>query len=81
MKVKSNTDAIAQKKRWKMLLFQPAESLQQMVDDNEDVNVECHFCDKNYKFTPSELRNCWSKQPNKKFKKVSKKSIDFSIDL
>ena len=31
------------------------ESLQQMVDDNEDVNVECHFCDKNYKFTPSEI--------------------------
>lgn len=31
------------------------ESLQQMVNDNEDVNVECHFCDKNYKFTPSEI--------------------------
>lgn len=26
-----------------------------MVNDNEDVNVECHFCDKNYKFTPSEI--------------------------
>lgn len=32
------------------------ESLQQMVNDNEDVNVECHFCDKNYKFTPSEIK-------------------------
>ena len=27
-----------------------------MVDDNEDVNVECHFCDKNYKFTPDEIK-------------------------
>ena len=32
------------------------QSLEQMIDDNEDVNVECHFCDKNYKFTPSEIR-------------------------
>ena len=32
------------------------ESLQQMVDDDEDVNVECHFCDKNYTFTPKEIQ-------------------------
>lgn len=32
------------------------QSLEQMIEDNEDVNVECHFCDKNYKFTPSEIR-------------------------
>ena len=32
------------------------QSLEQMIDDNEDVNVECHFCDKNYKFTPSEIK-------------------------
>ena len=32
------------------------QSLEQMIEDNEDVNVECHFCDKNYKFTPSEIK-------------------------
>ena len=32
------------------------QSLEQMIEDNENVNVECHFCDKNYKFTPSEIR-------------------------
>jgi len=32
------------------------QSLEQMIEDNENVNVECHFCDKNYKFTPSEIK-------------------------
>ena len=27
-----------------------------MIDDDEDVNVECHFCDKNYTFTPQEIQ-------------------------
>lgn len=31
------------------------ESLKEMAESNEDTSVECHFCDKVYKFTPSEI--------------------------
>ncbi len=31
------------------------ESLRDMIDKGEDVNVECHFCNKNYVFTPNDI--------------------------
>jgi len=33
------------------------ESLQEMADSDEDISVECHFCDKVYTFTPQEIKN------------------------
>lgn len=32
------------------------DSLKEMVDENEDISVECHFCDKTYTFTPDEIQ-------------------------
>lgn len=32
------------------------DSLEEMVKDNEDISVECHFCDKVYKFTPDDIK-------------------------
>jgi molecular chaperone Hsp33 len=32
------------------------ESLEEMAQSNEDTNVECHFCDKIYKFSPDDIR-------------------------
>lgn len=30
--------------------------LQEMVDDGETIEVKCHFCEKDYRFTPEELQ-------------------------
>lgn len=32
------------------------QSLEQMIADGENVNVECHFCDKSYTFTPADIK-------------------------
>lgn len=32
------------------------ETLQEMVDSGENAEVECHFCDKKYVFTPDEIK-------------------------
>lgn len=32
------------------------QSLQEMADSGEDTQVECHFCDKRYVFTPSDIK-------------------------
>lgn len=32
------------------------ESLEEMVDSGEDTEVECHFCDKKYVFTPDDIK-------------------------
>lgn len=32
------------------------EALQEMIDSGDDTKVECHFCSKNYSFTPNELK-------------------------
>lgn len=31
------------------------ESLKEMAEENNDITVECHFCDKTYVFTPKEI--------------------------
>lgn len=31
------------------------ESLKEMAEENKDITVECHFCDKTYVFTPKEI--------------------------
>lgn len=31
------------------------DSLSEIIDDGEDIDVSCHFCGKKYKFTPQEL--------------------------
>lgn len=33
------------------------ESLEEMIEAGENVNVECHFCDKSYTFTPDDIKN------------------------
>jgi len=30
--------------------------IQEMIDDNEPIEVNCQFCDKHYIFTPEELK-------------------------
>ena len=32
------------------------ESLEEMIEAGENVNVECHFCDKSYTFTPDDIK-------------------------
>ena len=32
------------------------ELLQEMIDDGEDIHVNCHFCNKDYTFTVDELK-------------------------
>ena len=39
----------------KVLISTGADELQSMIDDGEDIEVKCHFCNKAYKFTPDEL--------------------------
>ncbi|MCR5255437.1 MAG: Hsp33 family molecular chaperone HslO [Acetatifactor sp.] len=39
----------------KALISIGQKDLQQMIDDNEGITVECHFCDKVYKFTTEDL--------------------------
>lgn len=37
------------------------DSLQEMVDENEEVNVECHFCEKSYAFAPADIETLINK--------------------
>jgi molecular chaperone Hsp33 len=32
-----------------------------MIDDGEDIEVNCHFCNTNYKFTVDELKDILKK--------------------
>lgn len=41
----------------KALISTGMDSLKEMADSNEDTVVECHFCDKAYKFTPNDIKN------------------------
>lgn len=40
----------------KALISIGAKQMQEMIDDGEDIEVNCHFCNKNYKFTVEELK-------------------------
>ncbi len=40
----------------KALLTTGEDTLLEMAESGEDTSVECHFCDKVYKFTPDEIR-------------------------
>ena len=37
------------------------EEIQKMIDDNEDIEVNCHFCNTHYKFTVDELKEIYTK--------------------
>lgn len=39
------------------LLSSGREALQEMIDSGEDTEVNCHFCDKKYIFTPKDIKN------------------------
>ena len=41
----------------KALLTTGEDTLLEMAESGEDTSVECHFCDKVYKFTPDEIRS------------------------
>ena len=41
----------------KALISTGMESLKEMAESNEDTVVECHFCEKSYKFTPDDIKN------------------------
>lgn len=38
------------------LISMGRESLQEIIDSNENAEVECHFCDKKYIFTPDDIK-------------------------
>ena len=38
------------------ILSTGVENLKEMAESDEDTVVECHFCDKKYRFTPSEIK-------------------------
>jgi molecular chaperone Hsp33 len=40
----------------KALISIGKKDLQEMIDENEDIEVHCHFCNKKYKFTVDELK-------------------------
>ena len=40
----------------KALISIGREELQSMIDDGETIEVNCHFCNKNYNFTVDELK-------------------------
>ena len=41
----------------KAIISTGKESLEEMIEAGENVNVECHFCDKSYTFTPDDIKN------------------------
>lgn len=41
----------------KALISTGMESLKEMAESDEDTVVECHFCEKFYKFTPDDIKN------------------------
>lgn len=40
----------------KAIISTGKESLEEMIESGENVNVECHFCDKSYTFTPDDIK-------------------------
>ena len=40
----------------KALISIGREELQSMIDDGKEIEVNCHFCNKNYNFTVDELK-------------------------
>lgn len=40
----------------KAIISTGKESLEEMIEAGENVNVECHFCDKSYTFTPDDIK-------------------------
>lgn len=40
----------------KALISSGREALEDMIESGEDTSVECHFCDKKYIFTPSDIK-------------------------
>lgn len=46
----------------KALISIGKKDLQEMIDENEDIEVHCHFCNKKYKFTVDELRELRGKR-------------------
>ena len=40
----------------KMLISLGERELQSIIDEGEDINVECHFCDRTYQFTVEQVR-------------------------
>lgn len=43
------------------LLSVGKKELQDMIDDGKDIELQCHFCSKKYKFTPEEIREMMEK--------------------
>ena len=39
----------------KAIMSIEAKDIEEMINDGKDIEVNCHFCNTNYKFTPSEL--------------------------
>ena len=35
--------------------------LQEMIDDGKNIDVNCHFCNKNYEFTVEDLKDLYEK--------------------
>lgn len=46
----------------KALISIGKKDLQEMIDENEDIEVHCHFCNKKYKFTVDELKELRGKK-------------------
>ena len=40
----------------KAVMSTGAEEIQQMIDDNEPIEVNCHFCNSHYTFSVEELK-------------------------
>ncbi len=45
----------------KALLSVGKKELQDMIDEGKDIELQCHFCSKKYKFTPEEIREMMEK--------------------
>lgn len=45
----------------KMLISLGKEEIQDMIEDGQEIEVNCHFCNKNYKFSVEELRTLYRK--------------------
>ena len=43
------------------LLSVGKKELQDMIDEGKDIELQCHFCSKKYKFTPEEIREMMEK--------------------
>lgn len=45
----------------KMLISLGKEEIQDMIEDGQEIEVNCHFCNKNYKFSVEELKTLYRK--------------------